>query len=279
MLTYLFILFLLFAVAWPLLRFTVYAISNHLAGELGEVREKLGGSLAWPMIRGAVTAMLAECIAVPSYFFAPLISDDDAGPGMPVLLVHGLYHNRTAWWLLRLRLKRAGFTNIHTYQYTSFLTSFDEVVAGAEARLNALLGNDPDARVMLVGHSLGGCVCRAAAANPAYSDRIACLVALGSPHKGADLARFATNRLGRDLIPGGVVARRLESLPDPGCPRLAIYHPVDDFVFPLSMLRPNRPDWDERLCSPMGHVWMLYSGEVAGEVIAFMKRMREPGAS
>lgn len=274
MLHILLIAFVVFAVVWPLLRYAVYALSNHLAGELETVRRLSDDGLARPMLRGAVTAMLAECVAVPSYLFAPFVSDEGHGEGVPVVLVHGLYHNRTAWWLMRLRLRAAGFRNVHTYQYNSFTGTFDQAVDGLKLRLDRLLGDGPDGRVMLVGHSLGGCVCRAVAGDPAYGDRLAALVALGSPHNGADLARFATNRMGRELIPGRTVARTLDALPDPSCPRLAIYHLVDDFVFPLSMLRPGRTGWEERLCSPMGHVWMLYSGEVADMVTDFLDEAR-----
>ena len=45
-------------------------------------------------------------------------------------MVHGLYHNRTAWLIMKRRLRKAGYTNLHTYQYNSFTRDFEP--AGAQ---------------------------------------------------------------------------------------------------------------------------------------------------
>ena len=81
--------------------------------------------------------------------------------------------------------------------------------------------------------------------------------------------------MARDLLPGGHIARAVERMPDPDCPRLGVYTLTDDYVFPLSMLRIGRPGWQEQVCPPMAHVWMLYSRKVAETVIGFLKEQGE----
>ncbi|MBI9081785.1 MAG: alpha/beta fold hydrolase [Pseudodesulfovibrio sp.] len=265
----LFILIFL-VILWPLTRYAVFLVSNYRAGHLVHIREQLGG-LMKPLFKGVLTAMAAEAIAVATYPLALLSRFESEGPGTPVLMVHGLYHNTSAWFVFGRRLRRAGFGNLHTYGYNSFTRNFTQAVDGLERKLDSLLGARPDSKVILVGHSLGGLVCRRVAGNPLYRDRIAVLVTLGAPHKGSELAWFAGNRMARDLIPGKATPNSVAAVPDPYCPELSIYTLVDDFVFPLDKLQIGRPDWQERVCSPMSHVWMVYSREVADMVIEFLR--------
>lgn len=268
----LFFIMVLILVAFMLaaFRYVAFFLSNHLAGELREIREGTG-PMGIPILRGVTTAMLADALALFNSLFLLLPEDKPVGPGIPVVMVHGLYHNRTAWRIMKSRLKRAGFANLHTYQYNSFTRDFEPAVLGLLRKLDSLSIDRPDGKVVLVGHSLGGLVCRCVAGNPQYRDRIAALVTLGSPHKGSDLARLGGNRMARDLIPGRHIAQAVERMPDPDCPRLGIYTLTDDYVFPLSMLRTGREGWEETTCSPMAHVWMLYSREISRLVMDFLK--------
>lgn len=256
-------------VVLPLLRYVGFFLSNIISGDLAEVREK-GGPLWYPVLRGLVTAIIAEPLAVLGSIGLLRPEPKPSGTGTPIILVHGLYHNRTAWCLMRRRLERAGHTNLHTYGYNSFTKTFEPAVVGLLRKIDEVLAANPGSKVTLIGHSLGGCVSRAAAGNPQYRDHIAGLVALGSPHGGSDLAWLGGNRMARDLIPGRHIQQSLERLPDPDCNKLAIYTLTDDFVYPLTALKPGRDAWQEELCSPMGHVWMLYSKEIVRRVLRFL---------
>ena len=257
-----------FAVLWPSLRFAAFLVSNWRAGRLGFIRSQLGG-FSWPFIQSLGTAMAAEVTAVVTYP-ATLFMRDRPGKGTPVILVHGLYHSPAAWVAFLRRLRRAGHESLYTYGYDSFTKDFDVAVAGLERKIDAVLSAHPGEKVALVGHSLGGLVSRKASGAPRFSDRIHSLTALGSPHKGADLARFAANTMARQLIPGRHIAQSVEAGPDPNCPKLAVYTLFDDYVFPLEMLKPGGRGWTERICPPMSHVWMLYSGRVADMVLEFL---------
>lgn len=261
---------LFLGVAYPGLRYAAFLFSSWWAGSLGEIRQRLGG-LARPILRGMVTAGAADLMVLPTYPLGLFGGREPFDTGTPVLLVHGLYHNASAWITMKQRLREAGIKNVHTYQYNSFWGEFPEAVDGLQRKLDALLHKAPGGKVLLVGHSLGGLVSRAAVGNPRFQDRIAGIVALGTPHGGSALAHLAANPMGRGLIPGREIMARVDSLPEPDCPKLAIYNLVDDFVFPLETLLPPTTGWQEIVCSPMGHVWMLYSREVTGLVVDFLK--------
>jgi pimeloyl-ACP methyl ester carboxylesterase len=264
-----------------LVRYGAFAASNARAGLLAEIRDRCGG-LWLPLATGLATSFVAGVAAIVAYPLAWLPRRERPGGALPVVLVHGLYHNRSAWVLLARRLARAGFTDLHAHEYNSFTGQFADAVDGLCRTVDRLLGPRPGARVILVGHSLGGLVCRAAAADPRLRGRVAAVVALGSPHGGSELARLGMGPMARGLIPGRVAAEggipaMLDALPEPDCPRLALISPVDDFVFPLSCLRPDRPGWEERMVPPMGHVFMLYSERVAAMTTDFL-RQAESGA-
>ena len=269
MLTTILLSIALFFLLFPVLRQVLFLAFSYHSGHLRYVREQLGG-LARPLLRGWLTALSADTLVLPLYWLGLVPSRERDREGMPVVLVHGLYHNRSAWTVMKFRLRRAGLKNLHTYQYNSFTSTFEPAVAGLARKLDDL----PDGPFLLVGHSLGGLVCRAVASDPRYRGRVAGLAALGSPHGGSDLARFGGNRMARDLIPGRHISRRMDATIDPDCPRLALYNLVDDYVFPLDKLQPGRPGWREEVCPPMGHVWMLFSPDVARRVIRFLLSAR-----
>jgi pimeloyl-ACP methyl ester carboxylesterase len=265
MLTTILVAVLLFFLLFPVLRYVLFLAFSFHSGYLRYIRKQLGG-LARPLMRGWLTALAADGLVIPLYGLGLIPPRQGGKDGIPVVLVHGLYHNRSAWAVMKFRLRRAGLRNVHTYQYNSFTSTFEPAVAGLARKLDRL----PDGPFILVGHSLGGLVCRAVASDPRYRDRVAGLVTLGSPHGGSDMARLGGNRMARDLIPGRHITRRMETAVDPDCPRLALYNLVDDYVFPLDKLQPGRSGWREEVCPPMGHVWMLFSRDVADRILKFL---------
>lgn len=270
MLIFIFLLIIVVLVVLSVLRYGAFILSNGIAGQLSEIREGVG-QMDRAVGKGLLTSVAADCIVLPSSLLALLPDREEHASGTPILMVHGLYHNKSAWTVFRRRFKQAGFSNLHTYQYNSFTKDFDTALVGMEAKLDELFAQSADGKVILIGHSLGGLVSRCIAGKAAYRDRVAALITLGSPHKGSDLAWLGGNRMARSLIPGRYIAQTVEGTPDPNCPRLGIYTLTDDYVFPLDMLRTGRAGWQERICSPMSHVWMLFSEEVAEMAIEFLR--------
>ncbi|EKO38155.1 MAG: hypothetical protein B193_3151 [Solidesulfovibrio magneticus str. Maddingley MBC34] len=235
------------------------------------------GRLAACLLRGLASALAAQAIMVAAYPLGPLLQarrkPGSAGSGQDatpvVVCLHGLYHNPSAFWRIRLALGRAGINRVLILGYPSFRDDFETEAARLAARLREFVS--PDASVCFLGHSLGGLMARRLAAEPDFLGRTRCVVTLGTPHRGSALARLAVGRLGRSLAPESGLFGRLDALPDPPGARLvALASPVDNLVVPDSGLIPDRPGWELELTEPVSHVAMLYAGATVSRAVALM---------
>jgi len=266
---------------------------NRRSGDVRLQRVLLGGRLVPGLARAflnSVWTLWLTALALPFGLlpFGPLAprrgaacGKPSAGNVPPVILVHGLYHNPAAWFVLRRRLLRAGFTDVRFYGYASFGREFTDIAADLAKMMLEAAQNEPGGRVALVGHSLGGLVIRAAcAAVHAASGadcRVAGVVTLGSPHRGSSLAgMLGIGRLARGLAPGGHVISQVRGLPPCPGPALSLYTPTDGMVLPLSGAfldeRERAGGWIERALPALSHVGLLYSNSAARETLAFLKQ-------
>lgn len=277
----------------PVLTGVLGWLENRRAGDDRLQRVLLGGRLAPGLARAflnsiwtlGLTALALPFGLLPSGPLAPRRrpSRASASAGLPpVILVHGLYHNPAAWFVLRRRLARAGFADVCCYGYASFGREFQDIAAGLAGLLLETAQDAPGGRVALVGHSLGGLVIRAACADVRVASgekcRVAGVVTLGTPHRGSSLARMlGLGRLARGLAPDGRVIARVRALPPCPGPGLSLYTPTDGMVLPLSGAfldeRERARGWTERALPAMSHVGLLYSRAAARETLAFLRQV------
>lgn len=255
----------------PLLSYSLYLLENLRAGQAGSLRRDLGG-LARPLLRGLLSSFSELVLLIATYPLGWLPQRRPEADGQPVVLVHGLYHNDAAWLLFRRRLAQAGFTNIRPFHYNSFLRTVPELVYELTEHLIQVAADNPGRKIALVGHSLGGLLLRIAACDARLAGRLACLVTLGTPHRGSTLAALALGRLGRSLRPGSGLFERLERLCEPeDLPRLALLTPTDNMVLPFSGLLPPDTGWSVQRVRPMAHVALLYHPEPARLALEFLR--------
>lgn len=268
-------------------------LENRRSGDARLQRVPLGGRVAPGLARAflnSVWTLWLTALALPFGLlpFGPLAQRRRPDPAKtpasgppPVILVHGLYHNPAAWFVLRRRLLRAGFTNVRCYGYASFGREFTDIAAGLAKMMLETAQNAPGGRVALVGHSLGGLVIRAACVDARVASggkcRVAGVVTLGAPHRGSTLAgMLGIGRLARGLAPGGHVISQVRGLPPCPGPALSLYTPTDGMVLPLSGALLDEQErasgWTERALPAMSHVGLLYSRAAAWETLAFLKQ-------
>lgn len=191
------------------------------AGVGGAIRAAGGGpavtaSPAGRLAVGALNGLLGDRLDADGSALAVPMGFDVAGQvtPFPVVFVHGLCESGFAW---RIRAARHGGTYatrvVDEVGRTAVFVTYNTGVAVREngARLSTLLEDlvaewpVPVEGLALVGHSMGGLVIRAAAAEPGASwvDRVDTTVSLGTPHRGAPLAQAA-----------GLAVRALELAPE-----------------------------------------------------------------
>lgn len=231
--------------------------------------------------RWALTALAsasASQVMVIALFFLHFMQrfwlPDERRPGVPpVLLVHGLYHNSSAWALFAGRLSRRGLTDLHALGYNSYSGSYWKIVERIDKKVEDILADRPaGTRIALVGHSLGGLAIRGWLSTGKHSERALAAVTLGTPHKGSKLAGLGIGRLARSLMRHGELIAEIEKNESPPpCPALSLRTLMDNMVIPAKCLRIDTPGWTERTTPPVSHVAMLYSKSTAEEAASFIR--------
>lgn len=185
----------------------------------------------------------------------------------PVLLVHGVFHNWTAFAYLSGSLYLNGWRHLHEI---NLLTSVHSIPTMAEQvgkminRLRARYGVD---EVDIVGHSLGGIVARYFVQELGGDGVVRHLVTLGTPHQGVHLSRYSPLPHLKDLSPESPVLRRLNRLPPPSRTQgTAIAGSLDLFT------QPNGAGFWRGVrnveLAGVGHAGLLFSRRVARLVAA-----------
>lgn len=182
----------------------------------------------------------------------------------PVILLHGLFQNRSCLLFLRWRLRRAGFDRIVSINTPSWCT-LDELVDRLAVTVDAVR-RAGGGKICLVGHSMGGILARCYLQQRGGASHVTHCVTIGSPHRGSKLAPFAVSRLGRDLLPGSELLTRLNAGPLPDGVRFtAVYSRHDNIIVPADSARLEGADNIE--LTEIGHAAMLFSPRLADEVV------------
>jgi len=197
-----------------------------------------------------------------------------AGQGPAFLLVHGLYHNSSAWLPFSLRLKRRGMNRVSAYTYFSFGADFQRLLDRLDREVDKSLeaaGGEP---LVLVGHSLGGLLIRAYVSSGRGQGKVRLAVTMGAPHQGSRLAALALGRLGRSLIHQGPLIREIKAADSaPGIPCLSLCTDTDNFVLPNSALKIHAPGWREEQVPAQSHVCHLFLRPSFDKAVQFVDEM------
>jgi pimeloyl-ACP methyl ester carboxylesterase len=208
-----------------------------------------------------------------------LFADDPLAARTPVLLVHGLVDNRSIFTVMRRSLRRRGFAQVCTWNYSPFLRDVESAAAALGDHIERICQQTGHERVQVVGHSLGGLVARYLVQRLGGDRRVESLVTLGTPHQGSLWAHVVPTPLVRQLRPGSPLLRELAE-PAPGCrtPITAIYSDLDQIVVPTSAGRCDHPDLDTRNVQVrgVGHMSLPMNRGVADEVAATLAGVRRP---
>lgn len=151
--------------------------------------------------------LLATVLAHP-FGWIP-ISRRARGQGTPVLLLHGLFHNRSCWWYFKYRLRQTRTNPVYTMTLNYFRRDIEPLTEAVAKKIDRIRLEHGIERIDLIGHSMGGLIARNLIQIREGHDKIRHCLCLGTPHQGSRLAPLAVTPLGRDLIPTADFPRRL----------------------------------------------------------------------
>jgi pimeloyl-ACP methyl ester carboxylesterase len=243
-----------------------------------QLRERYGKRLGWYLLRGVFSGFVSSVITILIYPIGMRRKATSAGTGRRsagphLILIHGLYHNSSAWVFLRRRFRRAGFSRITDVNYSSFKHDFWEIVEIIDQHIARLADTEKE-QVILIGHSLGGLLAKAWVGTRDGGSKVSGLIALGSPHQGSKLAVLGCGALARSISYRGRVVQELqEQLSAVDLPQLALYSPVDNMVLPADALKATEPGWTHVETEAISHVAMLYHKGTADAVIRMVQEI------
>jgi hypothetical protein len=206
-----------------------------------------------------------------------LFADDPLAARVPVVLVHGLVDNRSIFAVMRRSLRRRGFAQVCSWNYSPLLRDVESAAVALGAHIERICQDTGHDRVHVVGHSLGGLVARYLVQRLDGDERIDSLVTLGTPHAGTLWAHMLPTPLVRQLRPGSSLIRELAQ-PAPGCRTqvTAIYSDLDQMLVPAAVGRCEHPDLRARnvLVRGVGHMSLPIHRSVLDEVAATLAGRR-----
>jgi pimeloyl-ACP methyl ester carboxylesterase len=189
-----------------------------------------------------------------------------------VLLVHGLF--ATAGVLRPLRREIESRTGAHTASFTHPPgPGIPSIAREIRSAVRAIAGN---ARIHLVGHSIGGVAVRYFVQELGSDARVVQTISIGSPFSGTRPARLFPAPVGRDIAPGSALLERLAlgARHRLGVPHLSIAA-LEDHVVPSGAHLAA----GERLSVPgCGHNSLIYHPRVVAEVVARIRHVQAAAA-
>jgi pimeloyl-ACP methyl ester carboxylesterase len=200
----------------------------------------------------------------------PALLADPASAQIPVVLVHGWVHNRSAFIWMTRALRRAGFRHVHGLNYNPVRDDIETIAAMLAVEVDRVLAITGAPRCMLVGHSMGGIVARYYTQILDGDRTVDTVITLGTPHRGTYLARLGLGIAARQLQPRSPLLRLLEETARPSPVRwIAYYSDLDFMVAPAvnaKLVHPALAATNIRT-RDTGHLSLLLSGEVLRSVI------------
>jgi triacylglycerol lipase len=190
------------------------------------------------------------------------------GPGgkPPVIFVHGLYHNHTAWFFYFRWFRRWGWSRLKAITLPGKFRPIGEYAEALAKVVDEVREKTGSARVDLVGHSMGGLVIRAFLAAHGNQRAVRTVVTLGTPHAGTKLGVFVLGGARKDLQPGSPFLTALNgsgALVPPGCYLYSIYSIVDTMVLPHDSAIPRGEGVTSLTAGAVNHVGFLFSRKTA----------------
>ncbi|MCK4507152.1 MAG: alpha/beta fold hydrolase [Desulfuromonadales bacterium] len=186
----------------------------------------------------------------------PKLLAAEPGARPPVILLHGLFQNRSCLFWLQYRLRAAGYQQIISINTPPWrdMEASTESLAKKVDELRIKLKVD---KVILVGHSMGGMIARNYVQNRGGAAYVHGMVTLGSPHHGSKLAPFALSSMGKSLLPGSAFLKQFNSTDWPKeTQAVSIYTRYDNIVLPAES---GKMDGAQQIeLDGMGHTSLLF---------------------
>lgn len=198
----------------------------------------------------------------------------------PVLLVHGVIHNSSAFFNLRRQMAASEWKNIFTINYSTAHGSLTSMVEQLAKKVEEICTATNSSQIDIVAHSLGGIVSRYYMCVGDGRGRVGHLITLGTPHQGTGLSvllkGLVRGGLDSDLRSGSYLINLLKDTSIPRSAKLtSIYSKFDWIIWPQSNCYVEglpRHSFTNHQIDETGHMGLLFSTKVSEIVMKALLR-------
>ncbi len=201
---------------------------------------------------------------------------DPEAASTPIILVHGYFHNRSAFLMMRRSLRRMGYHNVDTLNYNVIGHTCDDLAQQLGRHVDEVLECTGATKVHLVGHSLGGLISRLYIQQYGGDELVHTCVTLGTPHNGTYTAYVGRGPAARDLRPGSELITRLDATARETPVRFVSYYSnLDALVVPASGAKITNPALKATniLVKDLGHMSLLLSSPLVHSIGVTLSRL------
>lgn len=199
----------------------------------------------------------------------------------PILLIHGIFHNHSAFYGLKKRLKRLGWGQVYTMNLSTYRKGIVELSEEISQRVNIILNTTKTPKVDIIAHSLGGIIARYYIQFLGGAEKIRHCVTLGTPHRGTLLSAIGVGKSIKDLRYQRGIIKKLNSKPLPKSVKFtSFWSPFDTLVLP-----PRNAKMKENFITlgqvqnikitQAGHAGFLFSKEVCHKIANILDSSRK----
>lgn len=209
----------------------------------------------------------------------PLRYLDPEAASTPIILLHGYFHNRSAFVVMRRALKRFGFRSVDTMNYNVIGHDVPELAAQLASHVEEVLTASGGTRVHLIGHSLGGLVARYYIQELGGDELVHTCITLGTPHQGTYAAIVGRGKAARQLRPGAPLLKQLSKNARPMPVRfVSFYSNLDSLVLPAANAKLVEPALRARniLVKDLGHLSLLVSRPILRSIADMLAHPDQP---
>ena len=206
--------------------------------------------------------------------FEPLLNrhEPSTGPdnasGPAVLLVHGFFANAGCWCQFKSALESQTIRALYSLNLDPLFADIDDYAEQLAQRVRQVCAHSGRRKVVLVGHSMGGLVCRAYARKHGV-EAIQQIITLGSPHHGTVLAYLLAGTNLKQMRPGSAWLNELNAK-TLDVPQVTFFSLHDNIIAPQNSSR--LPGAQEIVLTGIGHLSMVFSVEFARKVGALIRK-------
>lgn len=199
----------------------------------------------------------------------------DSGNHQPILLVHGLYHNSSAWAYHRQLLLAAGLGPIFTVNLDRPFVSIKLHAEKLREKIIEIQKITGDRALKVVGHSMGGLDLSELLLNTAKDEfNITDVVTIGSPLKGTHMTFLGIGKSVKEMrYEGDYIKDLAKRICEQD--RIQYFHistEMDELVIPSSSASLIENKNAKRLVLPnLGHNGLLYSKRVNEALVEHLK--------